>query len=109
MKKTRLVHLMLMLLTLSAFWCASVTPATAAAPESKGESTAVGPRTIDLAICLDTSNSMDGLIESAKQKLWAIVNELAGARPKPILRVALYQYGNTGLTPESGWVQQVSD
>ena len=74
---------------------ASVTPERAA-------------RDIDLAICLDTSNSMDGLIGSAKQKLWAIVNELALARPRPKLRVAIYQYGNSNLTRETGWVQQVS-
>ncbi len=66
-------------------------------------------RTIDLAICLDTSNSMDGLIASAKQKLWAVVNELATARPRPRLRVALYQYGNNGLNKEVGWVQKVCD
>jgi hypothetical protein len=41
-------------------------------------------RRVDLCICLDTSNSMDGLIDSAKAKLWAIVNELATARPRPI-------------------------
>ncbi len=64
-------------------------------------------RSIDLAICLDTSNSMDGLIDSAKQKLWAVVNELATARPRPVLRVALYQYGNNGLDKENGWVQRV--
>jgi hypothetical protein len=68
-----------------------------------------GPRYVDLAICLDTSNSMDGLIDSAKQKLWAIVNELSTAKPKPILRVALYQYGNDGLNSETGWVQKISD
>jgi hypothetical protein len=68
-----------------------------------------GPRYVDLAICLDTSNSMDGLIDSAKQKLWAIVNELSTARPKPILRVALYQYGNDGLNSETGWVKKESD
>ncbi len=66
-------------------------------------------RRIDLAICLDTSNSMDGLISSAKQKLWAVVNELAAARPRPKLRVALYQYGNNGLSSENGWVQQVCE
>jgi len=66
-------------------------------------------RAVDLAICLDTSNSMDGLIGSAKQKLWAIVNELATARPRPALRVALYQYGNNGLNAETGWVQQVCE
>ncbi|MBI5724251.1 MAG: VWA domain-containing protein [Planctomycetes bacterium] len=63
---------------------------------------------IDLAICLDTSNSMDGLIESAKQKLWAIVNDLATAKPRPKLRVALYQYGNDSLKADTGWIQQVS-
>ncbi len=45
----------------------------------------VQPRTIDLAICLDTSGSMSGLIEAAKQKLWAIVNDLALVEPTPRL------------------------
>ena len=30
-----------------------------------------------MVICLDVSGSMDGLIDSAKNKLWDIVNELA--------------------------------
>jgi Mg-chelatase subunit ChlD len=64
-------------------------------------------RTVDLVICLDTSGSMTGLIESAKQKLWAVVNELATARPRPKLRVALYHYGNSGLDPKTGWVKQL--
>ena len=63
---------------------------------------------IDLVICLDTSGSMRGLIESAKQKLWAVVNELATAKPRPALRVALYHYGNSSLSRESGWVRQLS-
>ncbi|MCK5113730.1 MAG: VWA domain-containing protein [Phycisphaerae bacterium] len=65
-------------------------------------------RDVDIAICLDTSGSMDGLIEAAKQKLWAIVNELAKAQPKPRLRVALYHYGNDGLSQNTGWVKQLS-
>jgi len=64
-------------------------------------------RRIDLAICLDTSGSMSGLIQSAKQKLWAVVNELATVRPKPVLRVALYHYGNDSLKAENGWVKQL--
>ena len=59
---------------------------------------------IDLAICLDTSGSMSGLIESAKQKLWAIVNDFALVEPAPELRVALLTYGNDGHNPETGWV-----
>ncbi len=62
-------------------------------------------RAVDLAICLDTSGSMSGLIESAKQKLWAIVNDLALAEPEPLLRVALLTYGNDGHPAEDGWVR----
>jgi hypothetical protein len=63
------------------------------------------PRTVDLAICLDTSGSMSGLINAARQKLWAIVNELALAEPTPKLRVALLTFGNNGHDPEDGWVR----
>lgn len=66
-------------------------------------------RPIDLAICLDTSGSMSGLIEAAKQKLWAVVNELVQATPTPYLRVALIEYGNTGIHPETGWVEKKLD
>ena len=60
---------------------------------------------IDLVICLDTSGSMDGLINSARQKLWTIVNDLAKAEPTPRLRVALLSYGNDGNSAEDGWVK----
>ncbi len=62
-------------------------------------------RTIDLAICLDTSGSMSGLINSARLKLWDIVNDLALACPKPQLRVALLTFGNDGHDQENGWVR----
>ena len=35
--------------------------------------------TIKVALLLDTSNSMDGLIYQAKTQLWEIVNELSYA------------------------------
>ncbi len=83
--------------------------ASAVAAEAASERVApiVAPRPVDLAICLDTSGSMSGLIESAKQKLWAVVNELATQKPRPSLRVALYHYGNSGLSRDTGWVQQL--
>jgi hypothetical protein len=64
---------------------------------------------VDLVICLDTSNSMDGLIDSAKQKLWDIVNELGRAKPKPHLRVGLYAYGTPGFGAETGYVKKLTD
>ncbi len=67
---------------------------------------------IQLAILLDTSNSMDGLIGQAKAQLWKVVNELARTRRHgvhPTLEVALFQYGNDGLPAESGYIEMVSD
>jgi hypothetical protein len=61
-------------------------------------------RVVDLAICLDTSGSMSGLIDAAKTKLWQIVNDLALATPTPKLRVALLTFGNDGHNAENGWV-----
>jgi len=71
----------------------------------------VGVRsTVDLAILLDTSNSMDGLIAQAKQQLWTIVNQFALAKKNgqaPQLRVALFEYGNTNLPATEGYIRQV--
>lgn len=67
--------------------------------------------TVQLAILLDTSNSMDGLIEQTKTQLWKIVNEMARSKRdgKAInLHVALYEYGNDGLSSEEGYVRQVT-
>jgi len=61
---------------------------------------------VDVVLCLDTSNSMDGLIDSAKRKLWAVVNDLAKMEPAPDLRVALYSYGNNTYDAGKGWVRR---
>lgn len=66
-------------------------------------------QTIDVALCLDVSGSMQGLIDSAKNKLWDIVNELAKAKPTPKLRVALYSYGHTTYDRNKGWVRKELD
>jgi hypothetical protein len=52
---------------------------------------------VQLAILLDNSGSMSGLIEQAKSELWRVVNELTTARQngkQPRLQVALYTYGD---------------
>lgn len=83
--------------------CASYCPEPAGGGD--GCCSVSGPRAIDLALCLDTSGSMSGLIDSAKEKLWAIVNELGRAEPTPVLRVGLLTFGNDGHNPEDGWVR----
>jgi hypothetical protein len=65
---------------------------------------------VQLALLLDTSNSMDGLIDQAKSQLWKIVNEFIAAEregQRPILEVALYEYGNDNLSVEHGYVRRV--
>lgn len=65
---------------------------------------------IQLAILLDTSNSMDGLINQARAQLWEIVNEFATAERngrQPVLEVALFEYGNDGLAAEGGHIRGV--
>jgi Mg-chelatase subunit ChlD len=51
----------------------------------------VVPR-IEVCFVLDTTGSMSGLIEGAKQKIWSIANELVSAKPTPDLRVGLVAY-----------------
>ncbi len=84
-------------------------------PEPKVEAPAKPPfkghrAAVDVAILLDTSNSMDGLISQAKSQLWTIVQQFAKAQKNgqtPILRVALFEYGNTRLPAAEGYIRQV--
>lgn len=66
---------------------------------------------VKIALLLDTSNSMDGLIDQAKSQLWDIVNEFSDVRcgntTRPDLKIALYEYGNDGLSSREGYVRQV--
>tara|TARA_R110001583_G_scaffold39260_1_gene125969 strand:+ start:4528 stop:5643 length:1116 start_codon:yes stop_codon:yes gene_type:complete len=65
---------------------------------------------IKVALLLDTSNSMDGLINQAKTQLWEIINELSYAKygtNNPELLIALYEYGNDGLEASDGFIRQV--
>jgi hypothetical protein len=86
-------------------------PFAKADPTPRSESPDDNQR-IMLALLLDTSNSMDGLIEQAKSQLWRIVNELAAAKcpdgRKPSIKIALYEYGNDGLPSSEGYIRQVS-
>ncbi len=67
---------------------------------------------IKVALILDTSNSMDGLIDQAKSQLWSVVNELSEARcdgNTPDLEIALYEYGNDQLSMREGYIRLVSE
>lgn len=65
---------------------------------------------IQVALLLDTSNSMDGLIEQAKSRLWNIINTLSTLRyggKVPTIEIALYEYGNSNLSAANGYIRRV--
>ena len=68
---------------------------------------------IQVALLLDTSGSMKGLIDQAKCQLWNVISDLENARKssQPItLQIALYQFGigkDAGGTEENGFLKKV--
>jgi len=51
---------------------------------------------IEVCFVLDTTGSMGGLLEGAKQKIWSIANEMISAQPTPELKVGLIGYRDRG-------------
>jgi len=65
---------------------------------------------IQVAILLDVSNSMDGLIEQAKAQLWTMVNVMGKAKcngETPQIEIALYEYGRDNNDLRKGYVKQI--
>ena len=67
---------------------ASVTIANAAATPPR-------PR-VEVAFVLDSTGSMGGLIEGAKQKIWSIAGAIIARRPAPEVRIGLITYRDRG-------------
>src|SRR5207253_11223020 len=51
---------------------------------------------IEVCFVLDTTGSMGGLIDGAKQKIWSIANEMVSAKPTPELKLGLIGYRDRG-------------
>lgn len=79
-------------------------------PNHKVDNKSDENNSIQLAILLDTSGSMDGLIDQAKSQLWKIVNELATTKKngKNVeLFVALYEYGKDAIPAQEGHLRNI--
>lgn len=66
---------------------------------------------IQVAILLDVSNSMDGLIEQAKAQLWNMVSVMGRVTCEgvsPNIEIALYEYGRSSNPEAMGYIKQVS-
>ena len=51
---------------------------------------------IEVCFVLDTTGSMSGLFEGAKQKIWSIANEMISAKPTPEIKFGLVGYRDRG-------------
>lgn len=99
-----------------AIWCTFVAICLSATPWALSQDASAAARpgqakpVVQIAVLLDTSNSMDGLIEQAKSQLWRIVNEFTVCKRngmRPDVQVALYQYGTPSLGADNGFVRQI--
>lgn len=55
-----------------------------------------GNSTLEMVFVLDTTGSMGGLLEGAKQRIWGIVNEVMQSTSHPSVRVGLVAYRDRG-------------
>lgn len=65
---------------------------------------------VQMAILLDTSGSMNGLIEQAKAQLWNIVNDLTKYKNEDediSFEIALYEYGTGSVAAYQDYLRQV--
>ena len=76
-----------LLLTLSSFALADGAPTPANEAQRP---------VLDVVFVLDTTGSMGGLLEGAKQKIWSIASRLAEGKPTPKVRVGLVAYRDQG-------------
>jgi von Willebrand factor type A domain len=81
-------------------------------PSSQKKKNELANPKIQVAILLDVSGSMDGLIEQAKAQLWNMVNTLGKAKCdgsiSPKIEIALYEYGRTTNDVKAGYVKQIN-
>jgi len=60
---------------------------------------------VDVVFALDTTGSMGGMIEAAKEKIWSIASNMASAQPAPEIRIGLVAYRDRG----DSYVTRVTD
>ena len=66
-------------------------------------------RPVDVVVVLDTSGSMENLLDATRARLWDVVNELGRMQPTPELRVGLISFGTDKATEDDGFIIQHVD
>ncbi len=96
--KSKVLGLALFALTLAAIACY---PAISAKNVAGADPTRIpqhgnGEPVVDVVFVLDTTGSMSGLIQTAKEKIWSIATTMASAQPTPRIRIGLVGYRDRG-------------
>ena len=96
--KSKLIALSMFVLTAAAVvvyptlrGAPTVTPPVATVPPNDHPLSNARPR-VEVAFVLDTTGSMGGLIQAAKEKIWSIASSMASAQPAPEIRMGLVAY-----------------
>jgi hypothetical protein len=66
-------------------------------------------RPVDVVVMLDTSGSMENLLDATRARVWDVVNELGRMKPTPELRVGLVSFGTDKASEEQGFSIQHLD
>ena len=96
--RTRVLALALFALTLGAalfYPQLQATPGPVGPPLDPGQAVVHKP-IVEVVFVLDTTGSMSGLIQTAKDKIWSIASTMASAQPTPEIRVGLVAFRDRG-------------
>ncbi len=97
-RKTSLV--LMMVFALSSIGVAQKRPVKSVkkVADTQTKSTVVADKrdTLEMVFVLDTTGSMGGLIDGAKQRIWGIINEVMQKQSRPRVRVGLVAYRDLG-------------
>lgn len=89
----RLVHAFAVALSLASLAAqAAEPPPPPTAPDGERAKRKDERPVLEVAFVLDTTGSMGGLLEGAKQKIWSIASRMASGKPTPRIRVGLVAY-----------------
>lgn len=71
-------------------------PKTVTATKATPPPATTSNRTLEMVFVLDTTGSMSGLLEGAKQRIWGIVNDVMRQDSHPAVKVGLVAYRDRG-------------
>ncbi len=100
--KSKSLHGKLVALTLVGATAAGIAawpligPAFATAATQTGTHSAAQHHRIEVVFVLDTTSSMSGLIQAAKEKIWSIATTMASAKQQPDVRMGLVAFRDRG-------------